>query len=185
MSIWTSGGKLVVDSSKKPINCNDCPCNEASCDQECCNDGKWPDQINCDLGVLGWADGDCDVCDTIGGVYVLTYDAVNSTPAYNCIWRYAGPELCSFVIEPCGQTAYADLRITATLSPTCNWQVSVVFRVYGTSDACQDPSKTATYNVTNSGGEDCDGVSLTLTTEDSADTEACIGSFLATIELSR
>jgi hypothetical protein len=186
MSIWTNGGKLVVDSSKKPIECETCPCGGASCDQECCNGGKWPDQINCDLGALGWTNGDCDVCDTLGGVYVLNYDNINSNPNNNCIWKYDSGELCTFSVSCSGtRTATARLIITARLSPTCNWSVLVEWRHAGLDDSCPEVNKIATYTISNSGGEDCDAMEIPIWFQNSSSTLSCIGSYPATIELSR
>jgi hypothetical protein len=162
---------------------NPCCCSTGTCDQECCNGGKWPDQINCDIGTLGWVDNGCDVCDTIGGSYVLTYDAVNSNPLNNCIWTYSGPDLCTYLLDCTpDQNVTAFVEITAILSPTCTWTVFFVLNHDGGDDSCPNPTKSGTYAGVGTG--DCDGLVLSRTAEITP-AYTCTGTFPATIELSR
>jgi hypothetical protein len=187
MAIWTKDGTLKVDGSGKVITCATCPCTTSSCNQECCDGGKWPDQINCDIGVLGWVDGGCSECDTLGGVYVLNADTLAGSwnPNSNCIWKYDSGELCTFLVASCGRTARARLQITATLTTTCDWTVLVSWSHAGLDDSCPNINKSGTYFVDNSGGGDCDGLELDLIGEISSDNTSCTGTFPATIELSR
>lgn len=166
---------------------NPCCCTTGTCDQECCNGGRWPDSIVCDLGVLGWVDAGCDACDTIGGQYTLTYDTINSNPLNNCIWKYTGPTLCSYELDCSGidRTVSAKLLITATLSPTCNWSVLVLLDTTGVDDSCPNPDKSATYTATDTGGEDCDALELDFASEGFSSNVMCSGTWPATIELSR
>ena len=188
MAIWTNAGTLVVDGSNKVITCATCPCVTSSCNQECCDGGKWPDQINCDIGAIGWTDAACDACDTLGGVYVLNADtgAGSWNPNNNCIWKYDSGELCNFTGDctPATKTARAHLLITATLTPTCNWTVVITWFHFGLDDSCSTHNKTGTYLITGSGGEDCDGLVINKDSE-SGDDYSCVGSFPATITLSR
>ncbi len=190
MAIWTNGGTLVVDGSGKPIDCATCPCNEGTCELGCCNAGRWPDTIQCDLGTLGWVDNGCDACDTLGGVYELAYNAGLSTPSTSCVWTYDSGEICDFPYM-CGlslRTARASLLITATLNSDCDWTVDVALDIRGLDDACASPQKTATYELANSDEEDCDCMELTKTSDNSAlgvFDDTCDGDFPDTIILSR
>lgn len=164
---------------------NPCCCTTGTCDQECCNGGKWPDQINCDLS-LGWVDAACDACETLDGVYVLNYDS-GSNPLNNCIWTYDSGELCNFPGD-CSSgtfTARARLLIVATLTTGCNWSVNVDWFHSGLDDSCDSHNKFAVYTISDSGDEDCDGMTLSKSSESTSDNYSCSGSFPATIELSR
>lgn len=190
MAIWTNGGTLVVDGSGKPIDCGSCPCSEGTCELGCCNAGRWPDTIQCDLGALGWVDADCDACDTLGGVYELNYDAGLSVPSTSCVWSYDSGVICTYDAD-CGistRTFTAQLIITATLNSDCDWSVEVELFVQGADDSCSNPIKTATYELANSDEEDCDCMELTKTSDNSASgifDDSCDGDFPDTIILSR
>lgn len=160
---------------------NPCCCTTSTCNQICCNGGKWPDTINCDLGAVGWADAGCDACDTIGGVYALTYDTVASNANSECIWKYTGPQLCEYTLD-CGFAVQAFLVITATLTSECNWTVFVELSHTGGDDSCPNPNRTGAYTGTGTG--DCDGLVIPQWFVDESP-ESCTGSYPAAIELSR
>jgi hypothetical protein len=163
---------------------NPCCCNdEGTCDKECCDGGRWPDAINCDVGTLGWTDVDCDACDTLGGVYVLNYSAADSDFSA-CVWKYDSGVICTRT-PACGFEQEARFTIYAALNSSCTWLVTVSFDMIGGDDSCGASRKTVRYLLASSDAQDCDGMSLPFYDTISASSDVCSGSYPATIELSR
>jgi hypothetical protein len=133
--------------------------------------------------VLGWADGDCDACDTLGGVYVLDYSAADSGLG-DCVWKYEGDPICTR-IAGCGTEQSGRLTITATLNSSCRWDVIVAFEMLEGDDSCEKPRKVAQYRLSNSDEEDCDAMAIPFLSNLATSNVACSGSYNATIELSR
>lgn len=162
---------------------NPCCCTTGTCANECCEGGKWPDQINCDIGTLGWTDVDCDACDTLGGMYVLDYSAADSG-AGTCVWKYDSGVICTRT-APCGDEQQAQFQITAELNNECRWTVTLAFEMLGGDDACGSYRKIVQYRLSNTDEEDCDGMEIPFLATITSDNTVCSGSYNATIELSR
>jgi hypothetical protein len=135
------------------------------------------------VGVLGWVDVDCDACETLGGVYVLDYDAGNST-AFECVWSYDSGVICTRT-PACGTEQEARFTISATLNTDCRWTVTVAFEMLGGDDSCPKPRKITQYRLTNSDEADCDAMEIPELGVISSSNAVCSGTYLATITLSR
>lgn len=97
--LWLKNGKLLVDSSGRPIECDDCPCEETGCNA--CPPGQsFHRQLQ--LTASGFGPGDGIVNDpayeALNGIHLLEF-APDYTPWIDggpCIWLSEGVEITSY-----------------------------------------------------------------------------------------